>query len=173
MELLKLLKDRYSVRRFNRDLKVEDEKIQSIIEAGFVAPTAHNKQPQRILVLNNEESLEKLKLCTRCHFHAPLAFIICFDKNDAWVREKDQRCSGDIDASIVTCHMLLQIHSLGLGSTWVMDYEAEKINEEFNLPENYKSVAILTVGYPREDDRPSPLHTTYDDIDNLVFYNKF
>ena len=63
MDLLELLKKRYSVRKFE-DKKVEKEKLDLILEAARVAPTACNFQPQRILVLDNEESLEKLKKCT-------------------------------------------------------------------------------------------------------------
>lgn len=61
MDLLELLKKRYSVRKFD-SRKVEKEKLDLILEAGRVAPTAVNFQPQRILVLQNEEALGKLKI---------------------------------------------------------------------------------------------------------------
>ena len=74
MDFLQLVKDRYSVRKFS-DRKVEQEKLDLILEAGRVAPTAVNYQPQRILVLSSEENLAKLKSCTIYHFHAPMALL--------------------------------------------------------------------------------------------------
>ena len=80
MDLLELLKKRYSVRKFD-GRKVEKEKLDLILEAGRVAPTAVNFQPQRVLVIESEEALEKLKNCTPYHFSAPLALLICLNKN--------------------------------------------------------------------------------------------
>lgn len=77
MDFLELAKDRYSVRKFC-DKKVEKEKLDLILEVGRVAPTAVNYQPQRILVLDTEDALSKLKICTTYHFHAPLALLICY-----------------------------------------------------------------------------------------------
>ena len=106
MDLLELLKKRYSVRKFE-DKKVEKEKLDLILEAARVAPTACNFQPQRILVLDNEESLEKLKKCTPYHFHAPLALVVCYDKTTSWKR-KDGDDMGEVDAAIVTTQMMLE-----------------------------------------------------------------
>lgn len=76
MDFLELAKERYSVRKFS-DKKVEREKLDAILEAGRCAPTAVNYQPQRVLVLESPEALEKLKGCTPYHFHAPLALLVC------------------------------------------------------------------------------------------------
>ena len=78
MDLMELFKERHSVRKFS-DKKVEKEKISAILEAGRVAPTAVNFQPQRIYVLESEDSLLKLKDCTKFHFDAPVAFLVCYD----------------------------------------------------------------------------------------------
>lgn len=83
MDLLELLKKRYSVRKFD-DRKVEKEKLDLILEAGRVAPTAVNFQPQRILVIESQEALENFKKCTPYHFNAPLALLICYDKSVSW-----------------------------------------------------------------------------------------
>ncbi len=70
-DFLKLAAARYSVRKFRPD-PVEPEKLDLIIlRAGNLAPTACNLQPQRILVLSSEESLDKLRRCTRCHLTPP------------------------------------------------------------------------------------------------------
>ena len=173
MEFNTLAKNRYSTRRFNIDKKVEKEKIDMIIEAGYVAPTAGNKQPQRVLVLEDSKSLDLLKQCTNCHFNAPLAMIICYEKDQCWVREYDLVNSGVVDASIVATHMMLQAFELGIGSTWVMHYNPNILKQVFEIPDHIESVAILVMGYPREDDHPSPRHQTYADLDHLVHYEHF
>lgn len=158
MDFLELAKARFSVRSFS-ERPVEQEKLHSILEAGQVSPTACNLQPQKILVLQSEDALEKYRRCTVCHFNAPLAILTCYDTSASWTREYDGKSSGDIDAAIVTTHMMLEAASLGIGSTWVMHFIPEAIREEFQLPEQYEPVSLLAMGYPAEDAQPSPGHT--------------
>lgn len=73
-----LATERYSVRKFDTK-PVEQEKVDILLEAARLAPTAHNYQPQRLLVLNTTDSLNKLKDCTNGHFNTPLAIIVCYD----------------------------------------------------------------------------------------------
>lgn len=172
MNFLNLAAERYSVRKFN-DKAVEKEKIDKIIEAGHIAPTGCNYQPQKILVINNEETLKKLKECTRCHFDAPLAMLICYSKDECWTRPYDGSQSGIVDASIVTTHMMLEAWELGIGSTWVMHFNPFKMREEFAIPENIEPVALLVMGYPATDAEPNERHSIYRPTDETVFYNEF
>lgn len=171
IDLLGLLKERYSVRKFS-DKKVEDEKLNLILEAARVAPTACNLQPQRLLVLDSEENLAKLKECTPYHFDAPLAILVCYDKTVSWKRKYDGYDGGTIDASIVTTQMMLEIANLGLGTTWVGHFDPVKMVEKFELPENILPIALLPIGYPAEDAQPSPVHDKRLDLGQTVFYNK-
>lgn len=173
MSFLQLAKERYSVRKFSSK-KVEKEKLDLILEAGRFAPTALNYQPQRILVLDTEESLTKLKLCTRYHFNAPLALLVCYDSTVSWKRSFDNIEMGDVDASVVATHMMLQVAELGLGTTWVGGFNPDIIRETFELPEYLIPVAILPIGYPSSDSVPHPqLHYNRYDIKETVFYNSF
>ena len=63
MDFLELAAKRYSVRKFKEE-KVRREDLDKILKAGMLAPTAHNDQPQRILVINSDEAPETLKKCT-------------------------------------------------------------------------------------------------------------
>ena len=112
MDFLNLAAQRYSVRKFT-DKPVGREVLDQILKAGYLAPTACNLQPQRILVINQQESLEKLRRCTPCHFDAPAALLVCYEKDACWKRKYDGKDSGDIDASIVTTHMMLEAQELG------------------------------------------------------------
>ncbi|WP_124066305.1 nitroreductase family protein [Clostridium sp. E02] len=172
MNFLQLAKERYSVRKFTNQ-KVEKEKLDQIIEAGRVAPTAVNYQPQRILVIENNDSLDKLKECTHYHFHAPMALLICYDKTASWKRSYDQEDMGIVDASIVTTQMMLQAADLGLGTTWVGHFDPEKIKKAFAIPSELVPVALLPLGYPSEESVPHKMHLTRFDQDHTVFYNTF
>ena len=164
---MNLLKERYSVRMFS-DKPVEDDKLNQILEAGRVAPTAVNFQPQRILVLKSKDALDKLKNCTRYHFDAPVALIVCYDNTVSWKRKYDNYDMGAVDAAIVTTQMMLETANLGLGTTWVGHFEPAAVVREFELPENIIPVAILPIGYPSESAEPNPRHFERLRLDDTV-----
>lgn len=157
MTFLELAAKRYSLRQFS-NAPVEKEKLDKILEAGRIAPTACNNQPQSILVLQSPAALDKLKKCTPCHFDAPMALIICYDKNTSWKRPYDQKDHGDIDASIVCASMMFEAAELGLGTTWVCYFDPAAVSREFSLPENIIPSSILPLGYPSDNAVPAPLH---------------
>ena len=169
MEFLKLAEERYSVRKFTAEPVAQDI-IDKILKAGHVAPTACNYQPQRIFVINSPEGLEKLKNCTRCHFDAPCAMLVCYNKDECWTRKYDGENSGFVDASIVTTHMMLEATELGIGTTWVMHFNPSKMVEEFNIPENLVPVALLVMGHPADDAAPIDMHSKFRAMDEIVSY---
>lgn len=172
MDFLTLAKERYSCRYFS-DKKVEQEKIDKILEAARLAPTGRNSQSQRILVLTDEAELNKLSGCTPYGWNAPLVMIICYDKNECWHRDIDDFDGGAQDICIVTTHMMLEVTDLGLGSTWVGAFDPFKAREIYNIPENLEVAAILPIGYPSESAHPSRLHNDRKPIEEIAFYNKF
>lgn len=140
-----MAKRRYACRKY-RETKVEKEKLALILEAGRVAPTGANRQPQRLVVVESQEGMERLARCTR-DFGAPLAIVVCADTSEAWTRKYDGKQIGDIDATIVTDHMMLAAASLGLDTLWVCMFKPEAVREEFGLPAHVEPVNILLVGY--------------------------
>lgn len=155
MDFLTLVKKRYSARSYT-DRKVEKEKLDIILESGRVAPSACNKQPHRVVVVRSEEGLSKLGKGYG-GFSSPLALIICADHSKTWKRH-DGKDSADIDASIVTDHMMLCATSLGLGSVWVCAFNKEAIVEEFNIPEGIEPINILFLGYAAGVPSPENRH---------------
>lgn len=145
MDFLDLAKKRFTVRSYGKT-KVEPEKLSLILEAGRIAPTAANLQPQRVLVVQTEEGLAKLNKAANT-YNAPLALIVCADHNTAWKRPMDGKRTMDIDASIVTDHMMLEAEELGLSSVWICYFKPEVISQEFNIPEHIEPVNILAIGY--------------------------
>lgn len=144
MSFLEIAKKRYSCRNYTAQ-KVEKEKLDKILEAGQVAPTGANCQPQRLIVVQ-EEGLDKISKAGSI-YGAPLAIIVCSDKNQTWTRPFDGKQLTDIDASIVTSHMMLEATELGLGTVWVCYFKPDVIRNEFNLPDNLEPVNILVIGY--------------------------
>ena len=163
---LKLAESRYSLRKF-KSQPIEQEVLNRVLEAARIAPTAHNNQPQRIMIISGDD-LEKVDLCTQCRFGAPTVLLVCYDKTVCWIRPFDDAPSGEVDASIVTTHMMLAAQEEGLGTCWVMNYDAAKCAELFNLPESIVPVALLPIGYPNNDAKPSGRHNERLELDQLL-----
>ena len=171
MDFLETAKKRYSVRSYS-DRKVEKEKLDKILEAAHVAPTAANLQPVRLIVAQ-AEGLEKIRKGANI-YGAPLAVLVCADHDRAWVRPFDQKQTGDIDASILTDHMMLEATELGLGSVWVCYFNPDIIRKEFHLPDHLEPVSLLAIGYPDEEAASQERHSqTRIPVNELVSYEKF
>ena len=168
MELLKLMSDRYTCRRYSeKDVKEED--LNKILEAGRVAPTSHNNQPQRIYVVKSEEAKEKLMKDFKFDFKAPCYLVCGYNEEEAWKNPLDNnKDSGEVDISIVMTHMMLMAEELGLGTCWIGFFDPLAVKKNLDIPENVKVVAVLSLGYHREDDRPSKLHTIRRSNEELV-----
>jgi nitroreductase len=157
MTFLELAKSRYSVRSY-KSQPIEQNKLEQVLEAGRIAPTACNNQPQRIKVFTSTADLAKVDECTPFRFKAPAVLLVCYDKTDCWRRKFDGAYSGEIDASIVATHLMLAAHDLALGTCWVMHFDPDKTIELFKLPKNVIPSAMLPIGYPSERSEPSSGH---------------
>lgn len=169
MTFNELAKARYSCRKFS-DKKVEKEKIDYILKAAQLAPTAVNIQPQKIYVVLSSDALAKINECTKYGFNAPVNFLICYDKNASWKRGYDGEEFGPVDASIVITHMMLAAAEQGLGTTWVGSFDPVKAREIFSLPENIIPVSFLPAGYPADDACPAPFHDKRKELSETVVF---
>ena len=158
MNFLELSKERYSCRQLS-DKKVESEKLDKIIQAGILAPTATNAQPYKIWLIESNEAKEKLAKANRYRFGAEVFFVVGAKRDAAWVRKFDDYNFADVDASIVATHMMLEITDLGLGTTWVGHFDEPLLKEEFPEMKEYELIAIFPVGYPAEGAKPSERHS--------------
>ncbi|MBR2860848.1 MAG: nitroreductase family protein [Clostridia bacterium] len=172
MDFEKLISERYSVRSFLPE-HLPQTVIDKILACGHKAPTGCNFQPQRILVLNSDEEMARLHDCTRCHFNAPTAFLVCHNKNESWVRKYDGALSSPVDASIVTTYLMLAAQNEGVGTCWVMHFDPVKMRQAFSIPENIEPHALLVMGYPAPDAKPMDMHFESKSIDDVVVYGSF
>ncbi len=148
-DALENISTRTSIRRYT-SAPVEDEKIEKMLRAGMAAPTAMNRQPWAMVVVNDPSQMEAL----RCD--APLAIVVCGDMEraiggearDFWIQ----------DASAASQNILLAAHSLGLGAVWRGVYpippRIQEVKDVLGLPENIIPLNIITIGYP--DESPTP-----------------
>ena len=168
MTFFDLVHERYSVRKFKSDM-IEESKLNAILEAGRVSPTACNMQPQKIYVVKSEENRKKLADVCRFTFDAPVILVIAYDKERDW---KNRRIpgysSGETDSAIVCTHMMLAAWEQGIGSCWVGYFNADDISRVLGLPDNVRVTAMLPIGYAADDAQPAELHSTYRVFDDTV-----
>ena len=154
MNFLELTKKRFSVRNYKSD-RVEQDKIDYIIECARLAPSAVNYQPWHFMVVASEEQKQNLRQCYNREWfaRAPVYIVVCADKSIAWVRKSDNKNHADID--------------IGLGSCWVCNFDPELFKANFGLSSERYPVAIVSLGYIQEQ----PDHfTTRKDKDEIVTF---
>jgi nitroreductase len=151
MEYSELIAARYSVRAYRPD-SVEDEKLQAVLEAARLAPTAANRQPIQLVVMHTAGREEEIrKIYRRTWFvQAPLVIAICAISSQAWVRESDRFNARLIDAAIVADHLILAATNLGLGTCWVAAFNVEAARSVLHLPAEVEPVIFTPLGYPAD-----------------------
>ena len=171
MTFFDLASKRYSERYFD-SRPVEQEKIDKILEAGRVSPTACNYQPQRIYVIQSEAALKKARSIRVSHFNAPLLILVCYDAETAWSNPRDRLyenyCSGEQDATIVATTMMYEAEELGVHSVWLRGFDSQEVADAFNLPKNIVPVMMFAFGYPSDKTKPSPWHFQRKPIEEIV-----
>jgi len=157
MEYFDLIQKRYSVRAYKPD-PVEDEKLQKVLEAARLAPTAANRQPFQIIVIHTEGRKDELmKIYRRDWFvQAPLLICAVGVPRTSWVRA-DRRRYLDVDVAIVMDHLILAATSLGLGTCWVAAFNEEMARKSLHLPDEVEPLVFTPLGYsadqPTEKER--------------------
>ena len=169
MDFKDVVKNRYSCKKYS-SRKVEPEKIEAILEAGRLAPTAKNLQEQHIYVVQSEESLAKIDKVTPCRYNAPVCLIVAFDKNNVYTYPDSARESGVEDAAIVATHLMLAAANEGVDSCWLNCIYLDKIAEEFGLPDNEEVLMILDLGYAEEGAGPLANHGSRKPLSETVTY---
>lgn len=166
MNFLELSKARYSVRQFDENKKVEEEKLQKILEAGRIAPTARNMQNFKILIMNNDLA-SKITMCT---YKAPVVLALAYSKKGSYVYPDAEKTviSGMEDMGIVGTEMALEATDLGLGTCIVNRFSPSETKRILGLEDDYEVVMLLDIGYPAKEAKPSVNHAKRKDLSELV-----
>ena len=152
-DLLSLIRRRRSIRRFQRR-PLPKEILERLIEAARWAPSASNVQPWQFIVVTDEEVRRAVGREARFLFvksyhvaEAPAIIVICGDPRSPFYLH---------DCCIAGTHILLEAAALGLGTCWIGLFKEERIKEILRIPERWKVVALIAVGYPAEEPTPPP-----------------
>ena len=161
MEVFEAIKKRRSTRRFDASKQVSDEQIQKILEAGRLAPSAHNLQDWFFIVVKDQDKKDKLvEAAAGQSFvgEASIVIVVCADLRLA--DRHSTRHGEDFyliqDAAIATTQMWLVVTNLGLGACWVGAFDEERVKQVLNLEDHLRPVALLPIGYPAEFPSPTP-----------------
>ena len=170
MDFAELVQTRYSVRAYRPD-PVENSKVEAVLTAARMAPTACNKQPFRIVVVHTAGRQQELKQIYAADWfcQAPIVICMCAIRSDAWVRGSDSKVHDQIDAAIAMDHLILAAANQGLGSCWICAFNPAAAREVLGLPEGVEPVAFTPLGYPAD----SPRQKTRKCLEELVKYERW
>jgi nitroreductase len=171
---LELAKSRYSVRSY-LDKPVEDGKLNYILEAGRIAPSAANYQPWHFIVIKDSEMRKKIsETYNRPWFiKAPVFIIICGDHRISWKRPEDGKDHCDIDIAIAADHMTLAAEDMGLGTCWICHFDADRAREILNLPDPIEPIVYLSLGYSGDKPVKRAEHLIRKRSEEIVHWEKY
>jgi nitroreductase len=148
MKFISLAKKCCTTRGFNGK-PINQKDLKYILDVSRVAPSACNKQPQKIIVVQNNENVKKVGKAYKT-FNASCVLIVCQDKTNPLIRPYDGKCSGDLDIGIVCDHIMLAAREKNIGSVMVGLFDPEIIRSEFSIPVHIEPTALILLGYPEK-----------------------
>ncbi|WP_408954685.1 nitroreductase family protein [Natroniella sp. ANB-PHB2] len=176
-DIFELLQQRRSVRKY-QEKEVESEKIEQLLEAAVLAPSAANFQPWRFKVIENQDIIEELRKEAMVAFNTnwmskgTLKLIaVCADPTKTVDKygERGENLYIIQDTAAAIQNILLKAPTLGLGTCWIGGFNEEKVEEILNLDSSLEIYAFITVGYPEEKLGP---RTSRRDLSEVVSYIK-
>ncbi len=168
MAVLDVIRTRKSIRRY-KDTAVESEKLNNVLEAARLAPSARNLQDWKFIAVT--DGAKRLALQEACGGQrqvgqAPVTLVVCAN-NDGIMSCGQSKTT--IDCSIAMSFMLLQAEREGLGMCWLGHFYGEKVKEILNIPDDYIVVAVSPLGYADENPNPKPRKA----FEDVVCYEEF
>ena len=169
MDFFELARRRYSVRSYKSD-PVEQEKLDRILEAARLAPTAANRQPFQLIVIPTaNRQAELLRIYSKKWFvEPPIVICACGLPAKNWVR-KDGKNYNYVDVAIVMDHLIMAATAAGLGTCWIAAFDPAAAKEVLGLPETVEPIAFTPLGYAAD----SPPRKKRKPLAKLVRYEKW
>ena len=161
-------KYKYGSDAFMQIHPVSESKLQMILDAGRMAPSAKNLQPTRIWVVKSGEALAKLHEVHPC-YGAPVVLIVGCRNEEAWVRPYDGINAAKTDAAIVLTHLMLTATDVGLANMWIWDFNPSKIREVLPETREHGIYGLLAIGHPAAGEgKPTELHEQRKPLEEIV-----
>jgi nitroreductase len=151
MDIFSAIKGRRSVRSY-KDLEVESDKLEKILEAGRLSPSANNRQEWKFIVVKNPETKKKIaRAAMNQSFisQAPVVLAACATEFKAVMTCGHPTYA--VDVSIAFAYMLLQAYELGLGTCWIGAFKEDEVKSVLGVPKHVRVVALSPLGYPATD----------------------
>ena len=168
MTILETIRKRYSCRAY-QEKDIEQEKLDSILEAARLAPSARNMQDWRFVIVTEVGNKRQVAECTnRPDVFEKAGAIIAACSNSYHVMRCGQAIA-PIDVAIALEHICLQATELGLGTCWIGSFDTEKVRRVLDIPDEIIIIELMTVGYPT-DSKPEPKRES---IENIACYDKW
>jgi len=167
MDVMDAIKTRKSVRAY-LDRPVEDEKLNAVLEAARLAPSASNRQEWRFVIVRELETRKKLAAVAGGQAfvgEAPVLIVACAE-TDGHVMRCGQLCY-PIDVAIALDHMSLAAVELGLGSCWIGRFDEKNVKEILHIPDEIRVVELMPLGYPSD---PAAINKKRFPLDLIVKY---
>ena len=150
MDIYEAIRIRKSVRSF-LDRDIEEDKLQRVLEAARLAPSAKNKQEWRFVVVKDRQKREQLARAAHDQTfvgEAPVV-IACCAESDKHVMRCGLECY-PIDVAIAIDHLTLAAVAEGLGTCWIGSFESERVKQILGIPHEIIVVELLPLGYPQD-----------------------
>jgi len=169
MDVFEAIGKRRSIRKYKNTL-IEEQKLEKILEAARIAPSAANRQEWKFIVVNDQEKREKLvEAANGQKFvgQAPVTIVGCSTES-----ERVMPCGQfayTVDLSIAISFMILEATELGLGTCWLGAYDEGVVKKVLEIPYEIRVPVMFTLGYADEDPSPRPRK----DIDEIISFDKF
>ncbi len=166
MEFYDVIRSRRSIRAY-RSVPVEQEKLERVLEAARLAPSAANRQPLLFYVIRDEETRAALleAYSQQWFVDAPVILCACHRPGEAW-RRTDLKSYADVDLAIAMDHLILAATAEGLGTCWIGAFKPEPVRRILGIPEELEPVAMTPLGYPDEE----PAARSRKDLNEIVEY---
>lgn len=173
MDFLELAKQRYSSRKY-KEKEIEEEKLNYVLEAGRIAPSANNTQP-RVFIVIKDKNRGKLRDCYHQEWFnsAPAYIVICGNHQQSWKRASDGKDHCDVDASIAADHITLAATQKGLATCWVCNFNKKMLVDLLKLPEHLEPIAILSLGYPDDEVNVNRHKIKRKKFEDVVYYEEY
>ncbi len=169
MDVRNAIKNRFSVRSY-LNKPVEDEKLALVLDAARLAPSARNKQSWKFIVIKDKIIRQKLiDAAAGQQFVAEAPVVIAAVSTEPSYVMRCGIPAYSVDLAIAVDHMTLQAVELGLGTCWIGAFYQDKVKEILQIPDEYKVVALLPLGYPAR----SPAEKLRKSKNEVVIYEKF
>ncbi|MDR4503652.1 MAG: nitroreductase family protein [Candidatus Scalindua sp.] len=148
MEFYDVIRKRRSIRSYKPDL-IEEDKLNRILNAAILSPSAANRQPVSFVVVKEDETKRRLKdaYSQKWFYTAPIIICACAMPDEAWKRG-DGKPYVDVDVAIAMDHLILAAFNEGLGTCWIAAFKSKVVKEVLELPDNVEPLILTPLGYP-------------------------